>query len=285
MRELMAIGLLAAALAEPPAQVKIHGHRGCRALRPENTMPAFRHALELGVDVLELDMGVTKDNHVLVSHDPHINPKLCRYADGRPLEKPLAIRTLTLAETQQFDCGALSNVDYPKQQPVPGTPPPTLDQVLELAKAHPRVEFNIETKIFPKEPELTPDPATFARLVVDIVRKHKLEKRVIVQSFDPRTLREVRKIAPAIRLAVLSSARDPSDYIALAQEIKAEIVSPEFKKLTAPDVARARKLGMQVIPWTPNEEGDWQRMVELGVDAIITDDPAALAAFLKRGSR
>jgi glycerophosphoryl diester phosphodiesterase len=270
---------LTVALAAAP-DIKIHGHRGCRSVRPENTLPAFEHALKLGVDALELDMGVTRDNRILVSHDPHISPKICRNGDGTPLARPVAIRTITLQEAQRFDCGAIRHPDYPKQVPVPNTPPPALEQVFELARAYPRVEFNIETKIFAKEPELTPPPGEFARLVVDIVRKYGLERRVIVQSFDPRTLREVRKIAPNIRLAVLSE--DGVGYIELAQELGAEIVSPRYTKLKKEDVERAHALKMQVVPWTANDEASWKTLVEMGVDAIITDDPEPLARFLGR---
>lgn len=273
--------LTALPLLAGPAPIKIHGHRGCRALRPENTMPAFQHAVELGVDVLELDMGVTKDNHLLISHDPHLTPALCRKGDGTPLSAPVAIHSLTLAEAQRYDCGALKNPDFPKQTPVPHTPPPTLEQVFSLAKKNPRLEFNIETKIFADHPELTPDPAAFARLVVETVRRFKLEKRVIVQSFDPRTLQEVRKMAPAIRLAVLSG--DGKGYISLAEELGAEIVSPDYHYLTEDDVKRAHALHMEVVPWTANDEAAWKRLVDMGVDAIITDDPEALAAFLGRG--
>ncbi len=267
-------------LLAAPAPVKIHGHRGCRALRPENTMPAFEHAVELGVDVLELDMAVTKDNRLLVSHDPHLTPARCRKDDGTPLAAPIAIHTLTLAEAQSYDCGALKHPDFPKQVQVPHTHPPALEEVFSLAKKHPRLEFNIETKIFADHPELTPDPAAFARLVVDAVHHAKLEKRVIVQSFDPRTLREVRKIAPEIRLAVLSE--DGKGYIAVAQEMHAEIVSPNYRRLTEAGVKQAHALHMEVVPWTANDEASWKKLLDMGVDAIITDDPEALAAFLHR---
>jgi glycerophosphoryl diester phosphodiesterase len=243
-------------------------------------MPAFEHAIELGVDVLELDMGVTKDNRLLISHDPHITPAICRNDDGTPLQKEIPIRSLTLAEAQSFDCGAIKNPNFPRQVPVPHTPAPTLEQVFSLAEKNPHLEFNIETKIFAEHPELTPDPAGFARLVVDTVQRFKLQKRVIVQSFDPRTLREVRKLDPSIRLAVLSA--DGKGYVALAKDIGAEIVSPEHRHMTQEDVRQAHALHMEVVPWTANDEASWQRLVKMGVDAIISDDPEALAAFLHR---
>lgn len=243
-------------------------------------MPAFEHALRLGVDVLELDMAVTRDGHIVVSHDPYISPKICRHWDGKPLASPVAIHTLTLKQVQSYDCGAIRNPDFPKQIPVPHTAPPTLEQVFALAAAYPKAEFNIETKIFAKEPQLSPGPEEFARLVVEAVSRHGLEERVMVQSFDPRTLREVRKIAPRIRLSVLSE--DGVGYIELARDLGAEIVSPRYTALKPQDVVRAHELAMQVVPWTANDEAAWKSLVAMGVDAIISDDPEALARFLGR---
>src|SRR3989442_6438062 len=108
--------------------ILVHGHRGARAMRPENTIPAFEYAIQAGVDVLELDMAVTKDDVLVVSHDPLLNPEICK-GPGTPR----AIRTLTLAELRQWDCGALRNLKFPKQTPVPGARIPTLDEVFALA--------------------------------------------------------------------------------------------------------------------------------------------------------
>jgi len=178
-------------------RIVVHGHRGARARRPENTIPAFKYALGEGVDVLELDVAVTKDNVAVVSHDPLINPTIC---SGPKLGIP--IHSLTLAELHQYDCGEKKNPGFPDQVPVPGTRIPTLDEVLELGKGN-SVEFNVETKIFADKPGLTPDPEAFTKMILDLVKKHGLEKRVILQSFDPRTLRVMKRMDPTIRRAAL----------------------------------------------------------------------------------
>ncbi|HYP13031.1 MAG TPA: glycerophosphodiester phosphodiesterase [Bryobacteraceae bacterium] len=259
-------------------RVLVHGHRGARAVLPENTLPAFEYAIKAGVDVLELDMAVTKDNVVVVSHDPTINPAICR----GPREH-VAIRELTLAELREYDCGALKNPSYPKQQNIPKTRMPTLSEVFGLAPKG-GFDFNIETKISPRSPELAPSPEEFVKLVLDVVRKHKLEKRIILQSFDFRTLHAMKKLAPEIRLSALYTG-EPRSFTEIAREAGASIVSPEFHLVTKAEVQAARKAGLQVVPWTANTEADWAKLVECGVDAIISDDPAELIAYLAKRPR
>jgi glycerophosphoryl diester phosphodiesterase len=271
---LLPLLLAMATLADAAPKILVHGHRGARAVRPENTIPAFEYAIETGVDVLELDMGVTKDDVVVVSHDPVVNRKICTGPGaGRP------IRTLTLAELRQCDCGSRRNPGFPKQQPVPGTRIPTLDEVFALA---PRgsFHFNIETKIFPSRPNLTPPPEKFAELVLDVIRRHKLESRVILQSFDYRTLAAMKKLAPEIRLSALDS-RGKQDFVTLARGAGATIISPETHLVTAEKVKAAHGAGLEVVPWTANEPAEWDKLIQAGVDAIITDDPAALIQYLK----
>jgi len=255
--------------------ILVHGHRGARAVRPENTLPAFEYAIKAGVDVLELDMAVTKDNVVVVSHDAHLTAPVCTGPRDRA-----AIRDLTLAQVREYDCGAKQNPQFPKQQIVPGTKMPTLDEVFAMAKSS-RVEFNIETKILPMEPALAPSPAEFVKLVLAVIRKHDLEKRVILQSFDFRTLHAMKKIAPNMRLSALYSGA-PKDFVEIAKEAGAGIVSPVYPLVKPELVEAAHKAGLQVVPWTPNRPDDWQRMVDAKVDAIISDDPAELIAFLKK---
>lgn len=266
--------LLAAALAEQP-RILVHGHRGARAERPENTIPAFEYAIAHGVDVLELDASVTKDNVLVISHDPMLHTPICSGPENNAV-----IRTLTLAEIRQWDCGKMTNPLFPKQQAVPGTRMPTLDEVFALAPRG-NFGFNLETKISPKRPELTPPPEEFARLVLEQIRKHKLEKRVILQSFDFRTLVAMRKLAPEIRLSALT-ATDQRDFAAItAEAANAEIISPEFHLVTPEKVAAAHKAGIQVVPWTADKPADWDNLIAAKVDAIISDDPVALLAYLK----
>jgi glycerophosphoryl diester phosphodiesterase len=256
-------------------KILVHAHRGGRAMRPENTLPAFEYAIGLGVDALELDMAVTKDNVIVVSHDPYLHPPVC----SGSVEKA-TIHELTLAEVKQWDCGKVRNPGFAKQTPIPGTRMPTLDEVFTLAEKS-NVEFNIETKIFPDHPELTPSPEDFVKLVLDVVRKHKLEKRVMLQSFDFRTLHAMKKIAPEIRRVALWGGGADRDFVSIAKEADAPIVSPTYQTVTPEKVAAAHAAGLIVVPWTANRQSDWDKLVAAKVDAIISDDPAELLAYLK----
>ncbi len=271
-----ACGLFLAAclMTNSAPHILVHGHRGARGLRPENTIPAFEYAIGIGVDVLEMDVAVTKDNVLVISHDPHINPEICQGP-----HPGIAIHELTLAELREYDCGALKNPHFPKQQPVPGTRIPTLDEVLDLS-SHGNIQFNIETKSFPDHPELTPPPDVFSKMMLDVIRKHKLESRVIVQSFDFRTLVAMKRMAPEIRLAALWEG-DPRSFVDIAREAKADIISPYFPLVTPEQVKASHAAKLEVVPWTPNSPADWQKLIDAGVDAIISDDPAALIAYLK----
>jgi glycerophosphoryl diester phosphodiesterase len=255
-------------------RILVHGHRGARAMRPENTIPAFKYAIDVGVDFLEMDVAVTKDNVLVISHDPHMNPEIC--AGPHP---GVAIHEITLRELREYDCGVLKNPHFPKQQPVPGTRVPTLDEVLSLS-ARGNIQFNIETKSYPDHPELTPPPDIFAKMMLDVIRKHKLDSRVIVQSFDFRTLRAMKRMAPNIRLAALweGGARP---FVEIAREGEAGIISPHYPLVTIDQVQASHAAKLEVVPWTANARKDWQSLVDAGVDAIISDDPAALIAFLK----
>ncbi|HEV3197823.1 MAG TPA: glycerophosphodiester phosphodiesterase [Bryobacteraceae bacterium] len=258
-----------------PPKILVHGHRGARARRPENTIPAFQYAIEQGVDALEMDMAVTRDSVIVISHDPILEPPVCT----GPAAKAV-IHELTLAQVRQWDCGAVRNPRFATQQTIPGTRIPTLDDVFQLASRG-NFDYNIETKSFPDKPEYTPPPEDFARMVLAEVRKHKLEKRIILQSFDFRTLVAMRKLAPEIRLSALTES-DPRGFTAIALEAgKAEIVSPEFHLVTPAKVEAAHHAGIQVVPWTANTPADWDVLIHAKVDAIITDDPAQLIAHLK----
>lgn len=261
-------------------KILVHGHRGARAVRPENTLPAFEYAIQQGVDVLELDMAVTRDNVVVVSHDPVLHPPVCK----GPAPSAL-IHELTLKQVREWDCGAIQNPAFPKQQTIPGTRIPTLDEVFALAPAG-TLEFNIETKIFPDQPERAPSPEVFAKLVLDRIRHHRMEKRVILQSFDYRTLIAMKRLAPEIRLSALMENDDRRDFVQAARDAGgAQIVSPNFALVTTKKVADAHAAGLQVVPWTANKPEQWDRLIEAGSDAIISDDPAALISYLKAKGR
>lgn len=272
--------------------ILVHGHRGSRATRPENTIPAFEYAIQHGADVLELDLAVTKDNVLVVSHNPFITPDYPgeRVCTGPAVPPRTAIHTLTLAELKQFDCGAKTLAAFPKQQAVPGTKIPTFEEVLDLAPQG-KFDFNVETKIFPNHPELTPSPEQFVKMIDDAVKRHHLQSRVILQSFDFRTLIAMKKLDPSIRLsALVGEAKYDSlmgitdsnkDFVAIGKNTGAQIISPAFQLVTPEKVAAAHAAGLQVIPYTADTPEQWQQLADAKVDAIITDDPEALLAWLR----
>ncbi|NWF82793.1 MAG: glycerophosphodiester phosphodiesterase [Bryobacteraceae bacterium] len=257
------------------AKIQVHGHRGARTVLPENTIPAFEHAIAAGADFIELDVSVTKDDVVIVNHDLSMNRAICQGPEGET-----AIRKLTLAQIKQWDCGVLGNKDFPRQKTVPGTRVPTLEEVLALAPKG-SFHFNIELKMDAKRPELTPARPAFARMVVDAVKKHRLEKRVLLQSFDLPLMAELKKLVPDWPLAALYAGL-PRDY----PEISAEaggmtMVNPHYALVTKDQVQKAHAAGLKVAAWTANSAEVWDKLIDAGVDGIITDDPAALVAHLK----
>ena len=251
--------------------IDVQGHRGARGLLPENTLPSFQRALELGVDTLELDCGVTKDGVVVVHHDRRLNPDITRGPDGKWIASPgPTIRSLTFAELQQYDVGRIRPGSsyakrFPHQQPVDGTRIPRLSDVLKL-----KSRFNIETKISPDHPDETAGADEFAKLVIGEIKQAKA--RATVQSFDFRTLRVVEREAPEIPTAYLTEGRD-------APPQAARIWSPNYRDL---DPAKIKGLKAKIVAWTVNEPADIARVLDLGLEGIISDYPDRVLAELKR---
>jgi glycerophosphoryl diester phosphodiesterase len=296
--------LLAAALwaALPAAAFDLQGHRGARGLAPENTMAAFERALALGVTTLETDLAVTRDGVVVISHDPYLNPDIVRGPDGAWLAaKGPTIRSITFEELQRYDIGRTNPASsyakgFPDQTPSDGQRFPRLTDVFALG-APKGVRFNVETKITPTSGGDTPDPETFAKLVVAAIRDAGLSSRVTVQSFDWRTLVAVKKLAPEIATVCLTietpnndtvqrSAAGPSPWHAglalsdhggsLPRLVKAAgcgTWSMFWRNLTPEGVAEAHGVGLLAVPWTVNDPADMKRLVDWGVDGIITDYP------------
>jgi glycerophosphoryl diester phosphodiesterase len=253
--------------------ILVHGHRGARAVLPENTLAGFEYAIAAGADALEMDAAVTRDDVVVVTHDARLNRSICISPAGyRP------IRDMTWAELARCDCGTLRNPRFPRQTPVPGARIPTLDQVLALA-GRGAFRFNIEVKSYPQRPKLAPPPERFARLVWQVIRRRRLEKRVVVQSFDFRILHAMQKLAPEIRLAALYIG-PPKNFVPIARRAGASIVAPHHALATRRRVEKAHRAGLEVVPWTANTPRQWKRLIAAHVDGIITDDPAGLIAYL-----
>jgi glycerophosphoryl diester phosphodiesterase len=302
MHKSLAILLLAAAMPVSAQTILVHAHRGGRASLPENTIPAFEFAIEHKVDALELDLAVTKDNVLVVSHSPYLTQVEAkdafmktvlaneRHCTGPALPAGTLIHSLTLAELKQYDCGASTLAAFPHQVAVPHTTIPTFEEVLDLAPQG-TFDFNVETKIFINHPEITPSPEVFVQMIDEAVRRHHLESRVILQSFDFRTLLAMKKIDPKIRLSALfgqakydtfMGITDPDkSFVHIAKISGAGILSPDESLVTPAEVAAAHGAGLQVIPYTVNTEDGWKKMADAHVDAVITDDPAGLLDWLR----
>jgi len=258
------------------SHIDVQGHRGARAVLPENSLPALQYALELGVDTLEFDMGVTKDGVVVVMHDQEINPEICQYKDGRSAEKGLWLHELSLNQVKQFDCGSRQNPRFEKQKTIPNTEIPTLSEVFEMV-ANSKLEnaktvlFNIETKSNPQKPHAQPAPAEFVEAVLKVVKEFDLESRVTLQSFDPATLIAANEIAPNLQLSALFSDK-PDNWLEAAESVGADIISPHHSLLRRKDVEEIQDAGLAVIPWTANSKRQWAKL----------DDPKALLDYLDR---
>jgi glycerophosphoryl diester phosphodiesterase len=270
------------------SMVELQGHRGARGLLPENTLPSFARALELGVDTLELDVGVTRDGVVVIHHDRRLNPDLARAPDGQWVSAPApTIFSLLYEELQRYDVGRIRPGSeyarrFPHQTPIDGTRIPRLAQLFALAKSAP-VKFNIETKLVPHAPSETLEPEAFARALIAEVRRAGVAARTTIQSFDWRPLKVVEREAPEIATAYLTSGK--SSDADKVHGAGAKTWSPDFQDLDAAIVRRAHELGMRVIAWTVNEPADIRRVVEMGVDGIISDYPDRARKELERWRR
>lgn len=281
----------------------LQAHRGGRGLAPENTLSAFENALNIGVTTLELDVGLTSDGVVVISHDPYLNPALTRDAQGQwlsPGKGPL-IKDLTLGELRRYDVGRIQPASayaktFDQQQPRDGERVPTLAALFDLVKSKgaSEVRFNIETKLFPLRPHETAPPEVLTRALLSVIEQSGMSKRVSIQSFDWRSLQLVQKWAkdiPTVYLTTQSAANNNlmdglwttgltlAQFESPAHMVKAaggKIWSPNFSNLTETSLAQARLLGLQVIPWTVNAEMDLKKMMDWQVDGIITDYPNRL---------
>lgn len=284
----------------------IEAHRGGRALFPENTLPSFANALSLGVDTLELDMAVTQDQVIVVSHARGLNPDLARNAAGVYVAPPgIPFVRLRLEDVKTYDVGQIRPgsayaAQFPQQHAVPGTPIPTLAEVFALVRksGDDHVRLNIETKIDPNHPDESPAPGRFVTLVLNLLRAEKFGDRVMIQSFDWRTLQLVQKLAREIPTLYLSQQTgseptvyldrpspwtagfNPNDYgKSLPRMIKAAggaIWSPFYGDVDRALIDESHRLGLTVVVWTVNEPADMARMIDMGVDGIISDRPDLL---------
>jgi len=261
----------------------VHGHRGCRGLLPENSLPAFLKAVDLGCDFLELDVVLTGDGEVLVSHEPWMSGEICVTPDRQRIppdtERSINLYRMTLAEIQRYDCGSREHPDFPDQAKRK-VHKPTLREVVEAADEHALLSgmvapsYNIEIKSEPAwYGTYQPDPGTYARRVIDEIDGLGIGGRCIVQSFDPAILEAVHAERPRIPLAFLVENADGLKANLARLTFKPAIYSPWYGLVDKKLLEKLREADIELVVWTVNGKKDIRRMLELGVDGIISDFP------------
>lgn len=266
-----------------PMSFDWQGHRGCRGLMPENTIPAMLHAVDLGVTTLEMDAVITKDSQVILSHDPFFNHAITTKPDGSVVkeseEKSLTIYKMTYNEVSQFDVGMKAYPKFPQQKKIKAAKP-RLSDVIDSVEAYtsakklPLKFYNIETKSKPASDNIFhPAPAEFVELIMQVIKEKKTEARTIIQSFDVRTLQYLHQNYPDIKTALLvEDAGSVQEQIAKLG-FTPNIYSPEYSLVNPLMVKQCKEIGMQIIPWTVNDVRKMKELKELGVDGLITDYP------------
>lgn len=270
----------------------LQGHRGARGLRPENTIPAFDLAIRLGVVTLEMDVVISRDRRVVVSHDPDISSKICSHPDGSPVtpeqSSGLRLFDLTYDQIRAFDCGSRGHEDYPEQIAGPANKP-LLEEVICFAEMRAReldrkpVCYNIETKSAPSGDGIFhPPPDEFADLLLEVVHRTGVSARTIIQSFDNRILQRVHSVRYTGRTALLVTLDSDVEFSAHVDALGflPDIYSPDFRLVSESLVTRATEAGVGVLPWTVNRKEDILHQISLGVRGLITDYPDRAIAIL-----
>lgn len=271
--------------------VDIQGHRGFRGRFPENSVEGFLAALDAGATTLEMDAVVSLDSQIVISHEPWMSPTLCTTPDGMTIRPKdtlrYAIFRWNYEDLRSFDCGSQPHPDFPLQQRMP-VHKPTLAEVVEAVKkwetqhGH-TARYNIEIKSAPEwDGKFTPPPAVFVRLLLAEIKRLGIAGRTTVQSFDMRSIQECFCQQSPCPVIILSETnREPGDLVTEAGHTP-WAWSPQYSQVTRERVEACRKLGLKVIPWTVNQTSEMRRLLDLGVDGIITDFPDSLSALLKQ---
>lgn len=292
MKQLLtAFILFSAVYLSAQTTLDIQGHRGARGLFPENTIPAFLGAIKLGVNTVELDVVITKDNKVLISHDPYMNENFCRLASGKLLEgdikKDYNIYQMNYAEVTAYDCGQWGNAKFPEQQKM-AVQKPLLSDMIDSVEAYvrknklPQVKYNIEIKrAAPGDGIMHPKPDEFAKLVYDVIKQKGILDHCNIQSFDVRSLQEIHKIDPKLSIAILVADAHSFKKNLKQLGFPPYAYSPHYILVNKKVVKQCHKAGVKLIPWTVNDEKKMVKLKKLGIDGIITDYPDKAIELLR----
>jgi glycerophosphoryl diester phosphodiesterase len=262
-------------------KTEIHGHRGFRGYYPENTITAFKEAVRLGVDALELDVVISKDSQVVVSHEPWFNYRICTEPDG---ERVRALRQHNLykmnyAEIKTYDCGKRGNTEFPKQKAVAEYKPllseaiATIDQFCKDNNL-PLITYNIEIKSGKiGDGKWHPAPQKIAELVYSVLKESDINERILIQSFDIRSLQAIHKLDPELRIGLLIANTGSVDHNIRKLGFTPYMYNPSLKLTKEHTVRQAHQHGCRIMPWTINDEEDMKKLMHWGVDGLITDYP------------
>ena len=257
-------------------KIKIQGHRGARGMLPENTLAAFKYAIENKIDVLELDLQMTKDKEIIIYHDKNINTDICN-----GISKP--IKMLSLKEIKEYDCGSKKNVNFSEQQPILGEKIPTFIELIKLIQSeykYKTIEMNIEIKT-EKSLDTDDEVYEFSNKLIDIINKYNITNNVIIQSFDARALKNIKEIEPSIKTSYLIKELPSLDnLIKISKQLGVKIISPEYKLMNKNIVTQLHENGFEVLPWTINDINILKQNIEYGVDGIITDYPKQMKDYV-----
>jgi glycerophosphoryl diester phosphodiesterase len=263
--------------------IDIQGHRGARAYMPENTLPSFIKAIKLGATTLEMDAIISQDSQVVVSHAPYLDYEICKDINGEDIKREDEITynlyQMKYEDIAKCDCGTKIHSLFPNQEKFKAYKP-LLSDVIESIESYtkknklPAVKYNIETKSTKEGDNIFhPAPAAFSRLVLNVIKKHKIQDRCILQSFDVRTLQEVHKMDPSIKTSLLVENTEGFNENLKKLGFLPDIYSPIFQLVDATLVKQVHEKKIDLVPWTINEYNDIKKMVALGVDGIISDYP------------
>lgn len=261
----------------------LQGHRGCRGIKPENTIPAFITALDSGVTTLEMDLAVTSDQQLVVSHEPWMSAAISTHPSGSSIsakeETKYNIYKMTYAEVSQWDVGSKGNERFPEQEKMKVSKPLLKDVVLTVEKhikdyTKYEVDYNIEIKSMPAwDNKFHPKVPVFSDLVFTMLNQYLPMERVVIQSFDFRVLKYWHEKYPDVRLAALVENKKSLDENLAMLGFKPSVYSPEYKGLTRDVVKHAHELKLRIIPWTVNDTTEMRAVKAMGVDGLITDYP------------
>jgi glycerophosphoryl diester phosphodiesterase len=272
-------------------KLSIQGHRGARGYLPENTIQGFLEAIRMGVNGIEMDVVISKDKQVVVSHEPWMNDLFCRKPDGLPVEKNSSasynLYQMTFAEIASFDCGLKGNPSFPDQKKLRASKPLLRDVITAVEGLLERedrdgITYNIEIK---SEPDLygsfQPEPGEFADLVMNEIGRHTIKGDFYISSFDPGILRSVKKKYPGVKIGLLVENNLSLDENITNLGFKPDIFSPYFDQVNAALLTELRNRQIALNTWTVNETDDMKKLVALGVDGIISDYPDRLVKLSK----